>query len=245
MEWSGQRVGSIEQSKTALVVGGERPAVVMLLSPPGTYRPQGDTAVLARVLRRDGYARGADVLDIGTGSGALALTAWRAGARSVIAVDLSWRAVAVSWLNCRLQRAPVSVRHGDLFAPVTARRFDLIVANPPYVPAETSVLPRHRIARCWDGGVDGRSVLDRICSGAAARLTERGVLVLVHSAVCGVDTTLKRLVAAGMTAAVVDRGFVPFGPVMRARAEMLVARGLMQPGATSEELVVVEGRRAA
>ncbi len=217
----------------------------MLLSPPGVYRPQWDTAVLARVLRRDGYALGADVLDIGTGSGVLALAAWRAGARSVTAVDLSWRSVAVSWLNCRLRRAPVSVRHGDLFAPVPGRRFDLIIANPPYVPAETSVLPRHGIARCWDGGVDGRSVLDRICSGAAARLTDHGVLVLVHSAVCGVDATLDLLATAGMTAAVVDRGSVPFGPVMRGRAGMLAARGLVQPGATSEELVVVEGRRGA
>lgn len=219
--------------------------MVMLLCPPGVYRAQSDTAVLTEVMERDGWAVGRHVLDVGTGSGALALAAARAGAASVTAVDVSRRSVATAWLNSRLHRVPVAVRRGDLFGPVDGRRFGLILANPPYVPAETSVLPRHRVARCWDGGLDGRAVVDRICDGAGRRLSDGGVLLMVHSAVCGADATLDRLAGAGMTATVLDRARIPYGPVMRARAAMLELRGLTAPGETLEELVVVAARHGA
>jgi release factor glutamine methyltransferase len=215
---------------------------VVLFSLPGVYRAQSDTAVLAGVLARDGAVAGRDVLDIGTGSGALALAAARAGAASVTAVDVSWRSVAATWLNCRGQ--PVRVRRGDLFGPVGGQRFGLVLANPPYVPAETPVLPRSGIARCWDAGLDGRAVLDRICDGVAARLADDGRLLMVHSAVCGVEETLHRLAGAGMVGEVVERARIPFGPVMRARAAMLESRGLIEPGEMLEELVVIGARRA-
>jgi release factor glutamine methyltransferase len=156
-----------------------------LLCPPGVYRAQTDTAVLIRSLVRSGLAAGSHVLDIGTGCGALALAASRAGAASVTAVDLSHRSVLTARLNCLLHGALVSVRRGDLFGPVGQRRFDLVLANPPYLPARTAVLPRHRVARCWNGGLNGRVVIDRICAAAAERLTARGVLLMVHSGVCG------------------------------------------------------------
>ena len=216
-----------------------------LLCPPGVYQAQADTAVLIRTLVRSGVAAGSHVLDIGTGCGALALAASRAGAASVTAVDLSHRSVLTARVNCLLHGALVSVRRGDLFGPVGQRRFDLVLANPPYVPAPTAALPRHRQARCWDAGLDGRTVLDRICATVAARLTAQGVLLMVHSGVCGVDTTISRLADAGLAGTVVERVKVPFGPVMRARARMLERRGLIAPGDDQEELVVVEARRAA
>ena len=210
----------------------------MTISPPGVYRAQHDTELIAGAVRRLAHRR--HVLDVGSGSGALTLVAARAGAASVTAVDLSRRSVATTWWNTRGHR--VSVRHGDLFAPVTGRRFGLVVANPPYVPAPTAMLPRFGMGRCWDAGLDGCAVLDRLCRAAPAHLAPDGVLLLVHSAVCNVDRTLAGLAAAGMDAEVIDRGLVPFGPVMRRRAALLVARGLIEPGQTVEELVVVEAR---
>ncbi len=213
-----------------------------LLSPPGVYRPQSDTDVLIRALERTGYARGRDVLDLGTGTGAVALAAAGSGARSVTAVDLSRRSVAAARLNARLHRRRMTVRRGDLFAPVGDRRFGLVTANPPYVPAATDVLPRHGIARCWDAGPDGRAVLDRICDAAAGHLVPGGALLLVHSAACRADATVERLAAAGVVAEVLDRVRIPLGPVMRARTALHEARGLVEPGAVDEELVVVGGR---
>lgn len=213
----------------------------MLLRPPGVYRAQDDTAVLVDAMVRGGYAAGRDVLDLGTGTGAVALAAARAGAASVTAVDLSLRSVLAARLNSFVHGAGVRVRRGDLFAPVRGRRFGLVVANPPYVPASGTALPRHTIARCWDAGVDGRTLLDRICEGAADALDDGGRVLLVHSAVCGALQTVEALTAVGFSADVLARAEVPFGPVMRARAAMLEARGLIAPGQRTEELVVVGG----
>ena len=210
----------------------------MLLRPPGVYRAESDTQMLIDVMRRGGFASGRDVLDIGTGSGALAVAAASAGAASVTAVDLSLRSVVATWLNSRMHGAPVTVHRGDLFSPVAGRRFGLVVANPPYVPAPTDSLPRHRKARCWDAGPDGRALLDRICAGVADVLTPDGTVLLVHSGVCDAEATV------GLTAEVLDRATVPFGPVMRERIAMLESRGLILPGQSFEELMVVGARRA-
>lgn len=214
-----------------------------LLCPPGVYRPQSDTDALGRAIRCSGRVLGRDVLDLGTGTGAAALAAAGSGAASVTAVDLSRRAVQVARLNARLHGAQVSVHRGDLFAPVHGRRFGLVTANPPYVPSATDRLPRHRSARSWDGGRDGRVVIDRICDDVAAHLRPDGTLLMVHSAVCGPDRTLDRLAGNSMTARVVDRLRIPLGPVMRARAALHRARGLVAPGTTEEELVVIEANR--
>lgn len=216
--------------------------MVTLLYPPGVYRTEDDTELLIGVMRRGSYAVDRRVLDIGTGSGALAIAAARAGATSVTAVDLSWRSVAATWMNSRLNRAAVSVRHGDLFAPVAGRRFELVVANPPYVPSESSVLPRHPIARAWDAGPDGRALLDRICAGAGDILTPNGDLLLVHSELSGTQRTLDALTEAGLRAQVLARASVPFGPVLRARSAMLESRGMIEPGQRIEKLVVIGAR---
>jgi release factor glutamine methyltransferase len=216
----------------------------MLLRPPGVYRAEGDTQLLIDVMYEGRFADGRHVLDIGTGSGALAVSAARAGAASVTAVDLSIRSVIATWLNSRLHAVPVSVHRGDLFTPVAGRRFGLIVANPPYVPAPTAALPRHRKARCWDAGPDGRALLDRICAGVTDVLAPDGDVLIVHSSVCYTDRTVDALQLAGLTPEVLARAALPFGPVMNSRAALLESRGLIHPGQRFEELVVVGARHA-
>jgi release factor glutamine methyltransferase len=143
-------------------------------------------------------------------------------------------------VNGRLQRASVRVRRGDLFAPVSDQEFDVVLANPPYVPASSDRLPRHRRGRSWDGGRDGRAVIDRICDQVATVLAPGGRLLMVQSVLAGEAQTLHRLESMGFASVVVARAEEPFGPVMRARAEMLRARGLLEPGQDREELVVVD-----
>lgn len=214
----------------------------MLFKPPGVYPAQGDTALLLQALRREAVGPGHRVLDVGTGSGALAVAAARTGAR-VTAVDVSRRAVATAWLNSALHGRRIVLHRGDLFAPVAGRTFDVIISNPPYVPTAAERLPARGIARAWDAGPTGRAVLDRICGAAPRMLAEDGVLLLVHSALCGVDRTRELLDRAGLRTDVVATARQPFGPVLSARAAWLEQCGLIAAGEREEELVVVRGAR--
>ncbi|MFC9645043.1 HemK2/MTQ2 family protein methyltransferase [Streptomyces mirabilis] len=213
-----------------------------VVAPWRVYAPQHDTELLTRALDREDVAAGAAVLDIGTGSGALALAAARRGAL-VTAVDRTYRAVLATRFNARLARLPVEVLHGDLFGPVAGRRFDLVVSNPPYVPAPGPVPRRHRAAVAWDAGVDGRLLLDRICRRAHTSLRSGGVLLLVHSALCGIAPTLATLERSGLAARVTDRRLVPFGPVLRSRGAWLREQGLVDAGEEKEELVIIRAER--
>ncbi|MFE0631693.1 HemK2/MTQ2 family protein methyltransferase [Streptomyces sp. NPDC058864] len=214
-----------------------------LLCPPGVYHPQDDTLLLEDALKREPLTADTDVLDLGTGTGTLALTAAECGAAQVTAVDASVSAVLTTWLNARLNRLRVRVLRGDLTAPVTDHRFDLIMANPPYVPSPETRLPTWGRDLAWDAGCDGRALLDRICCDAPPLLTPGGVLLLVHSGLCGAERTLGRLRRAGLRAAVTERRYIPFGPVLRDRSAWLEARGLIAPGEEKEELVVIRAER--
>lgn len=213
----------------------------MLVRPPGVYDAQDDTSLLIRALQHRRVA-GRSVLDVGTGTGALAIEAARAGAKSVTAVDLSVRSALASWINSRVHGVPVRVRRGDLFEPVADRRFDLVVSNPPYVPGNGTVPPRHRMGRCWDAGPRGRILLERICAESRSMLTNGGTLLLVQSRISDEGATLRALEQSGLSPEIIDRGRVPFGPVLRARASAFRARGLLGPEETEEELVVIEAR---
>lgn len=208
----------------------------------GRVRPQADTRLLGDALCREGTLTGLDVLDIGTGSGALALYAANLGAR-VTALDVSRRAVWSARLNAWRAGRQITVRHGGV-ETLHNRRFDLILSNPPYVPAPHRSPPLRGAARSWDAGIDGRHVLDRLGGTAPALLRPHGVLLLVQSALSGTDATLQMLEAAGMRAEVTDRAVIPYGPVLRSRAEWLRARGLVGADDTTEELVVIRAERA-
>ncbi|RCW44613.1 release factor glutamine methyltransferase [Halopolyspora algeriensis] len=195
-------------------------------------------------MRQAALPLGARVLDVGTGTGVLAVAAARAGATEVTAVDISRRAVLAARLNTRMRRLPVRVEHGDVPDPSTAsRRFDVVLANPPYVPSAGPFPPERGGARSWDAGSDGRAVLDPLCQRASHLLVPGGTLLIVHSALCGVDRTLTRLRQSGLKATVVARRPERFGPVMRERIDLLESRGIIEPGQRYEQLVVIRGDR--
>ncbi|MEV6669068.1 HemK2/MTQ2 family protein methyltransferase [Streptomyces sp. NPDC051162] len=216
-----------------------------LIRPPGVYEPQEDTALLVATLRQESLPPGPHVLDVGTGTGVLALAASRAGAARVVAIDVSRRAVLAARVNAALSRRRVRVRRGDLLAPVAGQLFDLVLANPPCVPSHHAELPVRGPARAWDAGRDGRVLLDRLCAGVPALMRPGGVLLLVHSALSGPATTLRLPAGAGLVAEVTERRLVPFGPVLRSRADWLRARGILPPPQDEEELVVIRARRPA
>src|SRR5690606_11017597 len=142
----------------------------MLVRAPGVYRPQPDTWLLARAMTEAALPDGARVLDACTGTGALAIHAARTGAAAVTAVDLSRAAVTSAWLNSRLHGVRLELLCGDVTEVVSGRTFDVIVANPPYVPSDEP-RPAGRAARAWDAGRHGRSLLDPLCAMMPRLLT--------------------------------------------------------------------------
>jgi ribosomal protein L3 glutamine methyltransferase len=125
------------------------------------------------------------ILDVGTGSGAIALASARAfpGAR-VDALDISAAALAVCRRNVRRLRLKSRVRvlRSDHFAAVKGRRYDIIVSNPPYVgSAEMRKLPReyrHEPTLGLASGADGLDSVRAIFSAARQHLWDDGILVV-------------------------------------------------------------------
>jgi ribosomal protein L3 glutamine methyltransferase len=124
------------------------------------------------------------VLDLCTGSGCLAILAGRTFPNAQIdAVDISRDALEVAARNVTGYGLEdrVKLHRGDLYAPVADTRYDLIIANPPYVDAEGMAgLPRECRAEpklAFDGGADGLDVIRRILDGAKRHLTKEGGLL--------------------------------------------------------------------
>ena len=124
------------------------------------------------------------VLDLCTGSGCLAIIASRYFPNAAIdAVDVSKDALEVAARNVSDYSLDeqITLHRGDLFAPLSQRRYDLIITNPPYVDAEgMAALPqecRAEPALAFDGGADGLAVIDRILAEARDHLTAEGGLL--------------------------------------------------------------------
>jgi release factor glutamine methyltransferase len=216
-----------------------------LLPLPGVFQPPSDSYMLADQLRRERLGPGVSVLDLCTGSGHLGVVAALAGA-SAVATDVSRRAMLSVRLNALLNGVRVTALRGDLFAPVAGCRFDVIVSNPPYLPHPDESLPERGLARAIDAGPRGRAFIDRICAEVGEHLNPGGVLLLVHSSVCGERETLEALWARGLQADVVYRHRGPLGPILRARVDYLRAQGMLLPG-DQEDVIIVRaiGSRAS
>ena len=128
------------------------------------------------------------LLDLGTGSGAiaLALASERPHCR-ITATDLSESALAVARDNARdLGLNNLEFLQGDWFGPIPGRRYSLIVANPPYVANDDPHLNagdlRYEPRGALTGGPDGLAAIRKIALRAPAHLDPGGVLLLEHGA---------------------------------------------------------------
>ena len=152
---------------------------------PAVLIPRPETELLVEVALSAGLNDGAQVLDLGTGSGCVALTlslerpSWH-----VTATDVSHDALEVARANAaKWSVANIAFRKGSWFSALSDQRFDLIVSNPPYVAVGDSHLQALRfepqIALVASG--NGMACLQQIIESAPRHLLPAGILALEHS----------------------------------------------------------------
>ena len=168
---------------------------------PAVLIPRPETELLVERALVLGTAAEARVADLGTGSGAVALALARERPRwHIVATDVSAAALAVARANAaELGAARVEFLEGSWLAPLTGRRFDLLVSNPPYVaagdPALAALSFEPQLA--LTPGPDGLAALRTLARAAPAHLAPGGWLLLEHGATQGAAVRAE-LVAAGL-----------------------------------------------
>ena len=160
---------------------------------PAVLIPRPETELLVELALEHDFAA---ALDLGTGSGAIALAIkkHRPAAR-IVAVEASAAALEVAKRNGVAFGLDVDWRHGRWFAPLEGERFDLIVSNPPYVAAGDPHLAdlRFEPAAALISGADGLDALREIVAAAPAHLVPGGWLFLEHG--IGQDAAVRQLLA--------------------------------------------------
>ncbi len=125
----------------------------------------------------------ARVLDLGTGSGAIAISVALETDHSVLASDISLRALAVAERNRRTHNASVSFFAADLLAAVAPRSIDLLLSNPPYVPGADAANMQTEV-REWEphlalfAGDSGFEIYQRLIPQAAFVVKPGGRLIM-------------------------------------------------------------------
>jgi HemK-related putative methylase len=149
-------------------------------------------AFLAEEVQR--IAPSSHVLEMGCGAGAASVLAASHGCQ-VTAVDVNPSAVRCAKINALLNDVEISVRHGDLFAPVHSERFDVVLFNPPYYRGE----PSDALDRAWRSP----DVMERFAAELQDHLTPDGYAFVVLSSDGEREAFVANWRAAGLQSAVV------------------------------------------
>lgn len=152
---------------------------IPLVFGPDVYPPSEDTQLLLDTMRIE---TGERVLDMGTGSGILAVAAALEGGE-VTAVDISPEALACARRNAGTNGVEIAFIESDLFRHVKGS-FDVVIFNPPYLPTE-EWSNSSKGDQQWDGGGDGVVTIERFLRDLPDHLAPEGKCYLLFSSLSG------------------------------------------------------------
>jgi release factor glutamine methyltransferase len=169
----------------AYITGEKEFWSLTLMVSPDTLVPRPETEILVeRALREIPHDANWKVLDLGTGSGAIALAiASERKHCDVVAVDVSAGALAIARQNARQLEIPnITFLQGDWTEPVQERKFDLIVSNPPYVRSGHAALDKltHEPPRALLAGDDGLDAIRQLAVCCKTLLESGQFLIIEH-----------------------------------------------------------------
>jgi release factor glutamine methyltransferase len=184
MQLTGRRA---RNESVAYLTGEKEFWSMQFLVTPETLVPRPETELLVEeALKRIPVNSGMRVLDLGTGSGAIAvaIASERPGCR-IVATDLSPAAIAIATENAnRHQLSNVEFGQGSWLEAVGDSVFDLIVSNPPYIASGDAAMSKltHEPRDALVSGVDGLDAIRRIAATAGGHLETGGALLIEHGA---------------------------------------------------------------
>ena len=167
------------------------------------YEPSDDSFLLAENLNIKQSDR---VLEIGTGSGIVAMYASKV-AEEIVATDINFNAIELADENFKNNNINnIKLVFGDLFKPIDAnlkeeeKKFDLILFNTPYLPTNDDEILEDNLNYAFDGGSDGRRIIDKFLNQVKDYLNEGGRVQLIQSSLSNVEKTLLKLEELGFIA---------------------------------------------
>ena len=165
------------------------------------YVPAEDSYMLAdNLLIKEGQS----VLEIGTGSGIVAMYASKLTDRITV-TDINFDACQLAEKNFRDNGIEnIEILFGNLFEPVKNRKFDVILFNTPYLPTEEGEVLEDTINYAFDGGLNGRKVIDLFLNEVGNHLNEGGIVQLIQSSLSDNKKTLDMLDELGFIAEIAD-----------------------------------------
>ncbi len=161
------------------------------------YIPSDDTFLLAENLE---IKKGQSVLEIGTGSGLVSMYASLL-TDDVTATDINFNALELAEKNFKLNNIEtINLEFGDLFEPVKDKKFDVILFNTPYLPTDSDDIINDDLNYAFDGGLDGRKVIDRFINEVSNHLNDKGIVQIIQSSLSNNDRTLDMFDSKGFVA---------------------------------------------
>ena len=165
------------------------------------YIPSDDTFLLAENLE---IKEGQSVLEIGTGSGLVSMYASLL-TDDVTATDINYNALELAEKNFKLNNInTIKLEFGDLFEPVKDKKFDVILFNTPYLPTDSEDIINDDLNYAFDGGLDGRKVIDRFINQVSNHLNDKGIVQIIQSSLSDNDRTLDMFDRNGFVAEIAE-----------------------------------------
>ncbi len=171
------------------------------------YRPAEDSLLLLSAIESLSDLSGLRCLDVGTGTGILAIKMALLGCDTV-ASDISDRAVRLALRNAHTNGVEIHVVQGNLSHHFREHSFDLVVFNPPYLPEEPD--PTIELSISWSGGARGRKLIEGLLKDLPRILKERGRALILHASYNNPELTLKRVSKLGLKGEIIGRRKLPF-----------------------------------
>ena len=165
------------------------------------YIPSDDTFLLAENLE---IKEGQSVLEIGTGSGLVSMYASLL-TEDITATDINFNALELAEKNFKLNNInSIKLEFGDMFEPVKDKKFDVILFNIPYLPTDSDDIIDDDLNYAFDGGLNGRKVIDRFINEVSNHLNDKGIVQIIQSSLSDNDRTLDMFDRNGFVAEIAE-----------------------------------------